>query len=140
MNHHKRILVIEDRADQWLLTSKAIQRSVPYGEAIWTSSASDALEYLAFLDKDQLPNLILLDLYLPRREDGWQVLQAIKQNTTLNFVPVVVFSHSSVQEDVAASYHLGCSSYIVKPVSIAQWNDYFTTLNTYWWQTATTPS
>jgi CheY-like chemotaxis protein len=87
-----------------------------------------------------MPKLILLDLYLPERNDGWQVLSEIRALTApCNQVPVVMLSSSNVQADITEAYRRGSSSYLVKPTAYSEWLDYFKQLRTYWWETVTLP-
>ncbi|MFD2937794.1 response regulator [Spirosoma flavum] len=131
--------MVEDRDDQWKLIQAAIESSMPDTEAVWVSNANQALDYLRAQPKQQLPNLILLDLYLPRRTDGWQCLEAIRLSKLGRLSPIVIFSQSDSREDIKGSYDLGCSSYLVKSLNPQVWLDYFTVLHNYWWQIATLP-
>lgn len=140
MRYKKKILVVEDHDDQWTLIQAAIASTMPDTEAVWISNPNQVLDYLQAQNERQLPNLILLDLYIPQRVDGWQCLKAIKQNKLSRLLPIVIFSHSDSREDVKGSYDLGCSSYVVKSPNPRQWPDYFTVLHNFWWQTATLPS
>lgn len=87
----------------------------------------------------RLPELILMDLYLPEREDGWELLEAIKLHHTLRRLPVVVLSHSDDPEDVEQSYYLRSTSYLVKPLSYSGWVTYFKDFRRYWWESVTLP-
>lgn len=139
MPYRRKILVIEDRADQWKLIRTAIENNMPNTEAVWAANIDHAVDYLQTQTDQKLPDLILLDLYLPEREDGWQFLKVIKQHELYRLLPVVVFSYSDSDEDVKGSYDLGCSSYLVKSVDMQEWVNYFIVLHTYWWQTVTIP-
>jgi CheY-like chemotaxis protein len=81
----------------------------------------DGVEALAFLRREEpyldaiRPDLILLDLNLPRR-DGWQVLQEIKNDESLRQIPVVVLTTSQLDEDILRSYQLHANAYVTKPV------------------------
>ena len=133
------ILVIEDQADQWKLIQLSIRRAIPSCQAVWAVDQLHALEYLNELAKDKLPDLILLDLYLPQRENGFEVLRAVKESTAFKSIPVVIFSNSGSPEDISLSYQLGCSSYMIKPVEASAWSSYFTALHEYWWLLTTAP-
>jgi len=65
------------------------------------------------------PDLILLDLNLPRK-DGREVLAEIKDDACLRSIPVVVLTTSSADEDILRSYHLHANCYITKPVDLDQ--------------------
>jgi len=88
----------------------------------------------------ELPKLILLDLYLPTNEAGWELLMHIKgMRSPINWIPVVVLSSSANGDDILKAYRLGASSYLVKPYRISDWFTYFRELKTYWWETASLP-
>ena len=139
MRYTKKILVVDDQDDQWTLIRAAIASSMPDTQAVWVNNSDQAVAYLQAQPELQLPNLILLDLYLPGRADGWRCLEAIKQSKLARLLPIVIFSQSDSKEDIKRSYDLGCSSYVVKSANPQQWSDYFTVLHNFWWQTATLP-
>ncbi|GAB2533633.1 hypothetical protein GCM10027085_25580 [Spirosoma aerophilum] len=112
---------------------------MPNTEAVWAETITDAFTYLQTGSGLMLPNLILLDLYLPKPEDGWQFLETIKQNKLYLFLPIVIFSHSDSADDIKKSYDLGCASYVTKPRLGENWNSYFVTLYNYWCLTAMLP-
>ncbi|KAB7731057.1 response regulator [Rudanella paleaurantiibacter] len=135
------VLVIEDNLDQQVLIRYALQQAMPTVEPVCVSGADDAMAYLNDCVENgrDLPRLILLDLYLPTAEDGWQLLQRIKEYPIRRRLPVVVLSVSNVDEDIERSYALGANSYIAKPLDFEQWLQYFRTLRTYWLETVTLP-
>lgn len=77
------------------------------------------------------PDLILLDLNMPRM-NGHEFLNAIKAEPALCDIPVVVLTTSEVERDVEASFRLGASGYITKPVDIEQFTDAIAQLSDYW--------
>lgn len=77
------------------------------------------------------PNLILLDLNMPRM-NGHEFLHAIKAEQSLCDIPVVVLTTSEVERDVEASFKHGASGYITKPVDIQQFTDAIAQLSDYW--------
>lgn len=137
-----RILIIEDNPDQWTIIQSAIQENFESPVATRVANAQQALAHLedALTIGDQLPQLILLDLYLPERQIGWQVLRSIKSMAApVNLIPVVVLSFSSDPTDIMQSYDLGAASYLTKPVDVKEWRAYFQTLSEYWWDAVTLP-
>jgi CheY-like chemotaxis protein len=82
---------------------------------------SDGAEALAYLRREGRhadavrPDLILLDLNLPKR-DGREVLAEIKKDEDLGRIPVVVLTTSSADEDIVRSYQLHANAYVTKPV------------------------
>jgi CheY-like chemotaxis protein len=77
------------------------------------------------------PDLILLDLNMPRM-DGRECLAELKRHADLCDIPVVILTTSEVERDVVASYSLGASSYITKPVDIVQFIAAIRVLGDYW--------
>ena len=79
-----------------------------------------ALEYLR-LEKSSLngslPDLILLDLNLPKK-DGREVLMEIKQDADLRCIPVIIFSSSEAKEDILSSYNHHANCYVCKPLDL----------------------
>lgn len=92
-----------------------------------------ALDYFhAREDADHpLPNLILLDLRLPR-VDGFEVLHTLKDTPGLRDIPVIVLSTSASARDIARAYDLGANSYLVKPVGFREFCGLMNTLGDYW--------
>ncbi|GAB3888701.1 response regulator [Spirosoma agri] len=140
---HASLLIVEDNDDQWQLIQIALKQSFSTVKAVRVASAEEATSYLdnCFLQGRGLPKLILLDLYLPEREDGWGLLKALKQSSSAcKQLPVVVLSHSSDREDISESYFYGSTSYITKPSDVDEWKRYIDTLRIYWWETVTLPN
>lgn len=135
------LLVIEDNRDQQVLIRYALQQAMPNVESVCVFDEAEAIRYLdECVEKHRdLPRLILLDLYLPEAEDGWQLLQRLKAYPARRSMPVVVLSVSNAEEDIQRSYQLGANSYIAKPLDFEQWLIYFQTLRQYWLETVTLP-
>ena len=98
----------------------------------------DGREVLAFLRRQgsrfvtaPRPDLILLDLNMPRM-DGRECLAALKKDPSLHSIPVVILTTSEVERDVVASYNLGASGYISKPVDIQEFITAVRHLGDYW--------
>jgi CheY-like chemotaxis protein len=137
-----KVLFIEDNDDQWLLIKHTMKACLPEIAPVRVATASQALELLEEWRHQEweLPQLILLDLYLPDSEDGWQVLKRIKaMPAPIKLIPIVILSCSDSANDITRSYQLGASSYLVKPVSPGQWLVRFRELRTYWLETVTLP-
>ncbi len=136
------VLIIEDNADHWLLIRSALLQSSPEVEPIWVNNAAQALAYLESCspDESRLPRLILMDLFLPRREDGWGLLKAIKDNEFYRQPPLVMLSSSQDRDDVRRAYTFNVASYIVKPATFHQWLTCFTSFRHYWLETVVLPA
>lgn len=137
------ILVIEDDADEQILIRRALGVAFQQVDVMLADGPVKALDYLNHCVSNglRLPHLILLDLYLPDREDGWRLLSSIRTvSTPLRLLPIVVLSRSDSPEDIRTSYDRGVNAYIVKPESFAGWIQYLETLKDYWQNTATLPN
>ncbi|MBO0937922.1 response regulator [Fibrella sp. HMF5335] len=136
------VLVVEDNPDHQVLLRYVIQRSLTNTTPVFTDSADQAVAYLDSCVTNDLapPKLVLLDLYLPKAEYGWQFLRHVKQMPATMRPPVVVLSVSREEDDIAQAYQLGASSFISKPIGQAEWLTYFETIRRYWWETVTLPN
>ena len=136
------LLVVEDNPDHQVLLRYVIQRSLTNTTPIFTDSADQALAYLNECVANEVspPKLILMDLYLPKAENGWQFLRQVKQIPAQVRPPVVVLSMSCEEVDIVQAYRLGASSFISKPISEDQWLTYFDTIRCYWLETVMLPN
>lgn len=138
-----RLLVVEDSDDQWQLTRRAFEQVLPEAQVVRAATDNEALAYLTHClaqEEWTFPKLVLLDLYLPRRENSWRVLESIRTlPAPLNRVPVVMLSSSEEPDDIREAYQNGCTSYMVKPLAFGQWLTYFESLKSFWWDTASLP-
>lgn len=99
-------------------------------------NGEEALDYLYRRGKFQLrgggnPAVILLDLKMPK-VSGLEVLRAIKSDSELKTIPVVVFSSSRQQEDLNECYRLGANAYVVKPVDFLEYRDTLRSIGLFW--------
>jgi CheY-like chemotaxis protein len=116
------VLLVEDDPGDVLMTQEAFVDYKIANRLTVVTNGEDAIAYLRkqgrFRDVPT-PDLVLLDLNLPRR-DGREVLRDIKQDPDLRRVPVVVLTTSDAEEDVLASYNLHANAYVRKPVDFEQ--------------------
>ncbi|MDI1461405.1 response regulator [Catellatospora sp. KI3] len=112
------VLLVEDDPGDVLMTREAFEE---YKMRNVLQVVTDGVEALAYLRREgeytdaPVPDLILLDLNLPRR-DGREVLAEIKNDPELCRIPVVVLTTSQAEEDVLRSYQLHANAYVAKPV------------------------
>jgi len=85
-----------------------------------------------------LPDLILLDLNMPRKS-GLEALTEIKADLRLRHIPIIVLTTSDSDDDVAAAYQLGASSYITKPVTFDGLVEVMRTIKSYWLEIVAMP-
>lgn len=133
----KVILMVEDNPRDEALTVRALRKSNIVNEVVVARDGVEALDYLfgtgAYEGRDTsiVPQLILLDLKLPRM-DGLQVLRSMRADDRTRRLPVVVFTSSSEEEDMIKSYDLGANSYVRKPVDFEQFSEATRQLGMYW--------
>ncbi|GAB3255827.1 response regulator [Larkinella harenae] len=138
-----RILVVEDNPDQSLLIRNAIQQNFPGAHISQVNNPEQALKYLKAAEDciQDIPQLIILDLYLPERENGWAALESIRKLPgVLGLIPIVMLSSSDFPDDIREAYERGSSCYLVKPLLLDQWQESFKVLREYWWDTVSLPS
>jgi two-component system, chemotaxis family, response regulator Rcp1 len=80
---------------------------------------------------NQLPQLILLDINMPRK-DGLQALKEIKEDLQLCKIPVVMFTTSVAPKDIERAYALGANCYVTKPQSVQEWCKVVADLGRFW--------
>ena len=119
------VLLVEDDAGDVLLIQEAFQDNKVRNRLHVVSDGVDALSFLRregeHADAPQ-PDLVLLDLNLPRK-DGREVLAEIKADDELRHIPVVVLTTSKAEEDVLRSYKLHANAYVTKPVDFDRFID-----------------
>lgn len=139
-----RILLIEDNANDIELTFRAIQRLDANFDIIVCRDGQEALDFLfatgkyADRDKNELPQLILLDINLPK-VNGHEVLKAIRQNKDSQCIPVVMLTTSDEENDVERGYRLGINSYVCKPVDYEDFCSTISEISRYWLTTNVPP-
>jgi CheY-like chemotaxis protein len=112
------VLLVEDDPGDVLMTQEAFEEHKVGNRLTVVSDGAEALAYLRREGKYSnavRPDLVLLDLNLPRR-DGREVLEEIKNDGDLCRIPVVVLTTSQADEDILRSYQLHANAYVTKPV------------------------
>jgi CheY-like chemotaxis protein len=140
--HRFVILLAEDEPADAHLVKTAISENHILADLRHVIDGREALDYLhrqgpRFADAPR-PQLILLDLNMPRM-DGREFLAAIKHESALCDIPVVILTTSEVERDVIASYHLGAAGYITKPVDVVQFMAAIGSLGEYWFDLVRLP-
>src|SRR3954447_25626241 len=107
------IFIAEDDQDDFSLLKEAIEAVLP---AFNVEHSRDGVTFLNSLTKDLSPDLIFLDLNIPRK-NGVDCLIELRRNEKLGPVPVIIYSTSSNFDDIDSCYRNGCTLYLVKPHS-----------------------
>src|SRR3989440_4745903 len=135
------ILLVEDNPGDVRLTREAL-RDDHTNHLTWTS---DGVEALACLHREgkyadaPRPDLILLDLSLPRK-DGREVLAEIKQDPELRRIPVVIMTSSDDEKDILAAYNLYVNCYVTKPVDLDQFIQVVKSIEHFWFSVVKLPA
>jgi len=136
MNKLGRILLVEDDPKDVELTLTALEEYNLANEVIVARDGEEALEYLYSRGKFKTrssgnPAVVLLDLKLPK-VDGLEVLKQVKSEEKLRMIPIVVLTSSKEEKDMVASYKLGVSAYVVKPVDFHEFVNAIKELGIFW--------
>jgi two-component system, chemotaxis family, response regulator Rcp1 len=132
-----RILIADDDFEDFLLiknTFEANQLNVHLSHVEDGQYLIDILKAQGKYNKfGELPNLILLDLNMPRK-NGFDVLKEIKENDQLKKIPIIIFTTSKTARDIDKAYELGANCYISKPQTVEEWTDIIHILGRFWIQ------
>jgi len=135
------ILLVEDNPGDARLTREALALSKVHNHLHHARDGEEAMAFLrregGFEDAPE-PDLILLDLNLPRRS-GREVLEDVKMDERLKHIPVVVLTSSQAEEDIMRSYQLHANCFITKPVDLEQLNRVVQGIEQFWFTLVTLP-
>lgn len=135
------ILLVEDDADDAELEKMALQGNKVVSRI---SVVTDGAEALAFLRRQgkyqdaETPDFVLLDINLSKL-NGHEVLAEMKKDPELKRIPVVMLTSSDAERDIAKSYELGASSYIIKPVDMEKFASVLQAVERFWADIAALP-
>ncbi|WP_247236704.1 response regulator [Telluribacter sp. SYSU D00476] len=125
-----RILLVEDNEGDIVLTKEALSEGKIRNTIIVARDGVEATELLS--DEDfELPDLILLDMNLPRM-DGKEVLSYIKHNNRLRRIPVIILTTSSSEKDIKESYDNQANCFISKPVDLDKFIKIIRNIEDFW--------
>ncbi len=128
------ILLVEDNPGDVRLTQEALREGKIRNRLHRVGDGVEAMEFLhrqgKYADAPR-PDVILLDLNLPRK-DGREVLAEIKKDDTLRRIPVVVMTTSSAEQDILRAYDLHANCYVTKPVDFDQFIEVVRSIQDFW--------
>jgi CheY-like chemotaxis protein len=135
------ILLVEDNPGDVRLAVEALRDAKVANRLHIVEDGVEAMSFLRregrYTDVPQ-PNLILLDLNLPRK-DGREVLAEIKQDADLKRIPVVILTSSAAEQDVVQAYNLYANCYITKPMDLDQFLKVVRSIEDFWLIVVTLP-
>lgn len=135
------ILIVEDSLPDYQAVLRVIKKKGMENPVYHCMTGQDALDFLyrsgRYVNENDSPRpgLVLLDLNMPGT-DGREVLKKIKSEQGLKSIPVIIFTTSDSDKDIAESYESGANTYITKPVDLSELNGVIDILRTYWFETA----
>lgn len=129
------LLLVEDNPMDEQLTLRALKKSNVLNPVVVARDGVEALDFLfargIHADRPELPQIVLLDLNLPKL-DGLEVLRQIREDERTRFLPVIMLTSSREDNDLIRSYQLGVNSYVQKPVDFHQFVEAVRHLGLYW--------
>lgn len=135
-----RMLLVEDSVADAKLVMLALEESGSGTQLTRVDDGAEALRLLADVaaGREPRPDVVVTDLNLPRAS-GIDVLRRVRTDPALRTIPVVVFSTSRADIDVATAYECGASSYVVKPLDLARFAEVVRSIDAYWTGTVRLP-
>jgi chemotaxis family two-component system response regulator Rcp1 len=135
------ILLVEDSPSDAALTIEALKAGKVANKLTLVEDGVEAMDFLkrrGKYAKAVRPDLIMLDLNLPRK-DGREVLVEIKSDPDLKVIPIIVLTTSHSDKDILQSYQLNANCYITKPVDFTQFIDVVKSIEKFWLTVVTLP-
>jgi chemotaxis family two-component system response regulator Rcp1 len=126
-----RILLVEDSLADIELTLDALSGAKIANDVVVMRDGASAMQYLRSTTDGHHPDLVILDLNLPRMT-GHEVLAAMRADDSLRRLPVAVLTTSSAESDVAQTYDLGANCFLTKPVNIDQFVHVVQSIDDFW--------
>jgi CheY-like chemotaxis protein len=136
-----KILLVEDNLADARLTEESLKDCKVLNELFIVRDGLEAVDFLTRKGKYSSfpqPDLILLDLNLPRK-DGKEVLAFIKGDSRLKGIPVVILTSSRAERDIVQSYTLHCNCYISKPLDIDEFGEVVRAIEGFWFSIVKLP-
>ncbi len=125
------ILLVEDNPGDVRLTREALKEGKIRNTLSVARDGQEALDFLLEKENHSRPDVILLDLNLPRK-NGLEVLEIIKKDEDLKKIPVVILTTSEDEKDILQSYELHANCYITKPVELQNFLEVMKCLQSFW--------
>lgn len=140
---HPKLLILDGNDDHWQIIRQIMGQCFNRLTIQRIPTAQQALTLLHEWQWQEweLPQLILMDLYLPCIDDSWELLSQIKAMTTpIRQIPIVMLTASASPIHIKHAYQQGIAAYMLKPTNLAGWQTCLDQFWNYWWETVTLPS
>ena len=136
MNDIRPILLAEDNPKDVELTLEALSEHNLANKVVAVRDGVEVLEFLRYEGRfkhrtRENPAVLLLDIKMPRM-NGIELLQSIRKDPALKFLPVVILTSSREESDLVKSYELGANAFVVKPVDFSQFIDVIKQIGVFW--------
>ena len=125
------ILLVEDNPADVRLTVEALKEARVRNRLHVARDGVEAMAMLRSGGATPMPDLILLDLNLPRK-DGREVLREVKDDEALRHIPVVILTTSQADQDILQCYRLRANAFVTKPVEIDQFFQVVRSIEQFW--------
>ncbi|MDR6781940.1 CheY-like chemotaxis protein [Pedobacter africanus] len=133
------ILLIEDNEGDILLTTEALEECRIMNRVTVIQDGDQAIDFFEKSpDKDLLPDLVLLDVNLPKKS-GHEVLQYLKNSNKYKHIPIIMLTTSSSEMDIMQSYKNHANCYITKPIEVSDFMTAVTKIEDFWINIVTIP-
>jgi CheY-like chemotaxis protein len=138
------LLVVEDSNEDFRMLQRLMRRLAVQNPIYRCTNGDEVLEFLYqegnYQDPDRAPrpSVILLDLNLPGI-DGRDILERLKQDSSLRKIPIVVFTTSSNPKDIELCYQKGANGYLIKPINAQELQKTIQAFVNYWLEANTPP-
>ncbi|MDJ0714888.1 MAG: response regulator [Prochloraceae cyanobacterium] len=142
INRSIKLLLVEDNPGDAYIIKNYLQTSkIPYN----FDHLVDGEQLMSYLYREgdyakvSLPELVLLDLNLPKK-NGFEVLKEIKSHPQLKSIPVIILTSSRAEKDILESYRLYANCYITKPFEYSEFIDTIRKIEIFWLKLVHLPS
>jgi two-component system, chemotaxis family, response regulator Rcp1 len=135
-NSPLQLLLVEDNSADSALLRMLFNESAPHVEVHLAQDGDQASAFLsceAPYQSSPVPDLILLDLNLPRK-DGWELLKEVKSHPVHKLIPVILLSTSNNDREIAHAYELGAAAFLSKPIELESFRDMVHDFCRFWLQ------
>lgn len=125
------ILLVEDNEGDIFLTTEALEESKIINEISVVKDGQEALDFIFKSEHTDLPDLILLDVNLPKK-NGHEVLKELKTHPVFKKIPVIMLTTSSSRRDIDQSYENHANCFITKPVEVSDFLEAVNSIEQFW--------